>query len=67
MLKLDPKIYKFSLVYLNKDSVPELVITSKESIHAVYGEVYTYSNGKLKNLKYAVVILVNSFILQKNL
>lgn len=51
--KLDPKIYKFSLVYLNKDSIPELVITSREDIHAVYGEIYTYNNGKLKNLKYA--------------
>ena len=51
--KLDSKIYKFALVYLDKDSIPELVITSKESIHAVYGEVYTYNNGKLKNLKYA--------------
>ena len=51
--KLDSKIYKFALVYLDKDSIPELVITSKESIHAVYGEIYTYNNGKLKNLKYA--------------
>ena len=65
--KLDSKIYKFALVYLDKDSIPELVITSKESTHAIYGEIYTYNNGKLKNLKYAVVILVNSFILQKNL
>ena len=51
--KLDSKICKFALVYLDKDSIPELVITSKESIHAVYGEIYTYNNGKLKNLKYA--------------
>ena len=27
--KLDSKIYKFALVYLDKDSIPELVITSK--------------------------------------
>ena len=51
--KLDSKIYKFALVYLDKDSIPELVITSKESAHAIYGEIYTYNNGKLKNLKYA--------------
>ena len=51
--KLDSKIYKFALVYLDKDSIPELVITSKESTHAIYGEIYTYNNGKLKNLKYA--------------
>ena len=62
--KLDSKIYKFALVYLDKDSIPELVITSKESIpellitpdfsvHAVAGEVYTYTGGKLKQLKYA--------------
>ena len=50
--KLDSKIYKFALVYLDKDSIPELVITSKESTHAIYGEIYTYNNGKLKNLKY---------------
>ena len=45
--------FKHALVYLDKDSIPELVITSKESTHAIYGEIYTYNNGKLKNLKYA--------------
>ena len=62
--KPDSKIYKFALVYLDKDSIPELVITSKESTHAIYGEIseekntfdFIYEtpyNGKLKNLKYA--------------
>lgn len=51
--KLDSKIYKFALVYLDKDSIPELLITPDFSVHAVAGEVYTYTGGKLKQLKYA--------------
>ena len=51
--KLDSKIYKFALVYLDKDSIPELLITPDLSVHAVAGEVYTYTGGKLKQLKYA--------------
>ena len=39
--KLDSKIYKFALV------------TPDFSVHAVAGEVYTYTGGKLKQLKYA--------------
>ena len=44
---------KFALIYLNKDSIPELLITPDFSVHAVAGEVYTYTGGKLKQLKYA--------------
>lgn len=51
--KLNPKIYKFALVYLDKDSVPELLITPTYGAHVSMGEVYTYTGGKVKNLKYA--------------
>lgn len=51
--KLDPKMYKFALVYLDKDSVPELLISPTYSVHVSSGEVYTYTGGKVKHLKYA--------------
>ena len=51
--KLDSSAYKFALVYLDKDSVPELLITPSTSVHVAAGEVYTYTGGKLKQLKYA--------------
>ena len=50
---LDPRQNKFALIYLDKDSIPELLITPDFSVHAVAGEVYTYTGGKLKQLKYA--------------
>lgn len=51
--KLDSNAYKFALVYLDKDSVPELLITPSTSVHVAAGEVYIYTGGKLKQLKYA--------------
>lgn len=51
--KLDSSAYKFALVYLDKDSVPELLITPSDSAHIATGEVYMYTGGKLKQLKYA--------------
>lgn len=53
LTRLDSRYNKFALIYLNKDSIPELLITSDFSVHAVAGEVYTYTGGKLKQLKYA--------------
>ena len=47
--KLDSKIYKFALVYLDKDSIPELLITPDFSVHAVAGEVYTYTGANLNS------------------
>lgn len=49
---LDPRQNKFALIYLDKDSIPELLITPDFGVHAVAGEVYTYTDGKLKQLKY---------------
>lgn len=51
--KLDPKMYKFALVYLDKDAVPELLISPTYSVHVSSGEVYTYTGSKVKELKYA--------------
>ena len=51
--KLDSKKYKFALVYFNKDSVPELLITSTDEVHAIHGKLYTYTGGKVKVLKKA--------------
>ena len=51
--KLDSGIYKFALVYLDNDSIPELVITPDFGAHVTIGEVYMYTGGKLKQLKYA--------------
>mgnify|MGYP004534710897 CR=1 FL=1 len=53
LTSLDSRYNKFALIYLNKDSIPELLITPDFSVHAVAGEVYTYTGGKLKQLKYA--------------
>ena len=46
-------MYKFALVYLDKDSVPELLITPKNNAHVSQSELYIYTNGTLKNLQYA--------------
>ena len=51
--KLDSRIYQFALVYLNNDSIPELLITPDFGAHVTIGEVYMYTGGKLKQLKYA--------------
>lgn len=51
--QLDPKAYKFALVYLDKDSIPELIITPHDGAHAFAGKAYMYTGGKLKQLKYA--------------
>ena len=53
LTSLDSRYNKFALIYLDKDSIPELLITPDFSVHAVAGEVYTYTGGKLKQLKYA--------------
>ena len=53
LTRLDSRYNKFALIYLDKDSIPELPITPDFSVHAVAGEVYTYTGGKLKQLKYA--------------
>ena len=53
LTRLDSRYNKFALIYLDKDSIPELLITPDFSVHAVAGEVYTYTGGKLKQLKYA--------------
>ena len=53
LTSLDSRYNKFALIYLNKDSIPELLITPDFSVHAVAGEVYTYTGSKLKQLKYA--------------
>ena len=37
--KLDPRIYQFALVYLNNDSIPELLITPDFGAHVTIGEV----------------------------
>ena len=51
LTRLDSRYNKFALIYLDKDSIPELLITPDFSVHAVAGEVYTYTGGKLKQLK----------------
>ena len=53
LTSLDSRYNKFALIYLDKDPIPELLITPDFSVHAVAGEVYTYTGGKLKQLKYA--------------
>ena len=53
LTSLDSRYNKFALIYLDKDSIPELLITPDFSVHAVAGEVYTYTGSKLKQLKYA--------------
>lgn len=53
LTRLDSRYNKFALIYLDKDPIPELLITPDFSVHAVAGEVYTYTGGKLKQLKYA--------------
>lgn len=53
LTRLDSRYNKFALIYLDKDSIPELLITPDFSVHAVAGEVYTYTGGQLKQLKYA--------------
>ena len=51
--KLDSGAYKFALVYLDNDSIPKLLVTPYTSVHVAAGEVYIYTGGKLKQLKYA--------------
>ena len=53
LTSLDSRYNKFALIYLNKDSIPELLIIPDDFSHAVAGKVYTYTGGKLKQLKYA--------------
>ena len=53
LTRLDSRYNKFALIYLDKDPIPELLITPDFSVHAVAGEFYTYTGGKLKQLKYA--------------
>lgn len=44
---------KFALVYIDKDSVPELVLKTDAVSHAEgYYQLYTYKNGKVKRLAY---------------
>ena len=53
LTSLDSRYKKFALIYLNKDSIPELLITPKETVHIATSDVYVYTGGKLKKLKYA--------------
>lgn len=53
LTRLDSRYNKFALIYLNKDSIPELLITPKETVHIATSDVYVYTGGKLKKLKYA--------------
>ena len=53
LTSLDSRYNKFALIYLNKDSIPELLITPDFGAHVTIGEVYMYTGGKLKQLKYA--------------
>lgn len=53
LTRLDSQYNKFALIYLNKDSIPELLITPKETVHIATSDVYVYTGGKLKKLKYA--------------
>ena len=44
--------YNFCLIYLDNDSIPELVVMfGMDGMHMVIGEVYQYTNGKQKKLK----------------
>lgn len=52
LTSLDSRYNKFALIYLNKDSIPELLITPKETVHIATSDVYVYTGGKLKKLKY---------------
>lgn len=53
LTSLDSRYNKIALIYLNKDSIPELLITPKETVHIATSDVYVYTGGKLKKLKYA--------------
>ena len=53
LTRLDSRYNKFALIYLDKDSIPELLITPKETVHIATSDVYVYTGGKLKKLKYA--------------
>ena len=53
LTSLDSRYNKFALIYLDKDSIPELLITPDFGAHVTIGEVYMYTGGKLKQLKYA--------------
>lgn len=53
LTSLDSRYNKFALIYLNKDSIPELLITPKKTVHIATSDVYVYTGGKLKKLKYA--------------
>lgn len=47
--KLSVKNCEYKYIYLNNDSVPELVVTSNEAAHAEgYYQIYRYSKGKVK-------------------
>ena len=43
----DPSTRAFNLIYINNDSIPELIVFDGD-YHAVGGKVYTYANGKVK-------------------
>ncbi len=45
--------FTFCLVYIDKDSVPELVVGSTYTGHVSVPEVFTYSGGKVRKMKYA--------------
>ena len=48
LTRLDSRYNKFALIYLDKDSIPELLITPKETVHIATSDVYVYTGGKLK-------------------
>ncbi|MCD8019848.1 MAG: hypothetical protein LUF92_09805 [Clostridiales bacterium] len=43
----DPSLCKFSLVYLDNNSVPELVVSGGDTYYKPYMTIYTYKNGKV--------------------
>ena len=62
LTRLDSRYNKFALIYLDKDSIPELLITPDFSVHAVAGEVYTYTYGRLIYSKKKSVVSNSAWI-----
>lgn len=42
----------FSLIYINNDSIPELVISAKDTVHVGSAHLYCYYNGNVVDLGY---------------
>ena len=48
-----PKLWRFALIYLNNDSIPELALVPRDQQHRGYAHILCYTNGKVKVLKNA--------------